>query len=287
MKPTLIPAAACLLIVAMTQQSRADLKVTAVRIVESRSADLVEKKKDASGMSFSGFGSGAAVLTITIEVQGPEAEAATHYGHMKIKAAKTDAGGTLESLRPRSFGFEDLRTDFAKIDRNMMFMGRADETAKDLLKFELRFELPPRGALELKVVEGSLKLRTGSRKDVLIGDLAGKIGKVIEDKDLAAAGLKVKIVDPKGKTMFGDSDPSKTVAVEMSGKLGVLLDIELVDEAGKSLSSGSMSSGGGKKKTYTLYGEETLPKTVRLKLSVAVDQKDIDVPFKLTGIKLP
>ena len=135
-------------------------------------------------------------MTITIEVQGPEAEAATHYGHMTIKAAKTDAGGTLESLRPRSFEFEDMRTNFAKIDRNMMFDGLADETAKDLLKFELRFKPSPRGALELKTVEGSLKLRTGTQKDVLVGDLSGKFGVVIKDKDLAAAGIEAKIADP-------------------------------------------------------------------------------------------
>ena len=94
-------------------------------------------------------------------------------------------------------------------------------------------------------------------------------------------------MDRKNENVFGDTAPSKTVVVEISGKFGALLDIGLVDEAGQSLSSGSMATGGGPSKTYMLFGDETLPQTVRLRLSVAVDQKDIDVPFKFAGIKLP
>ncbi len=204
-----------------------DVSVALYKITEVRETKLIKDDGESMTFSFSGAKPG---LTLTLELSGTVAASASHYGHIKLDSAKDDQGTAVE-LRTGGFSMNDPVKEFVRIDRSQMFFGRDEEARKDRLEIEIPLELPARKAERLAVVEGTLKLRGGETKDVLLANVRGKPGTVLENKLLEESGLKVRIAKA-GDGMQPD-DPAKAVSIDVKGKLGALLKVELVRRGGR------------------------------------------------------
>ncbi|MBU0639867.1 MAG: hypothetical protein KKB50_13445 [Planctomycetes bacterium] len=263
----------------------AGVDVRLLSITEVRHVVLEKPAQGEEAISFTFGDSPEPGLVLELELIGVVAGQATHYGHVTVKSAEDDTGHKLNPLKPR-FSMNDAGSTFLKIDREHMYFGQG-QVPQDRIKFDVKLELPNRAAKKLAMAAGSVKLRTGKRQDVLIAGPRQKIGTPLKDKALAAAGLKVEIVEPQPDGFLAPQDLSKAVVFRVSGKLETLLDASVVDAQGKELSSGSMSSTAGDAKTYVLEADESLPDDARLKLVVLLGQKDVEVPFKLADVPLP
>jgi hypothetical protein len=257
-----------------------EVKVQPVSISESRQLKLkTEEKKDA-GFSFS---TNEPELTLQIELVGPAAGAATHWGKLKIKTARVDHGDALE-LRPA--GYHDPSEDFVQIDRNMMFFGQ-DTPSADQLLLDLKFNCPPRAATKLSLLEGQLALRVGKRKTVLVDGLRAKEGQAVEDQILKAAGVSLRLTKPASEGFMAPDEPTKSITFKLAGVLDAVLEVDVVDAGGKSIKAGHMSSGSDTEMSYVVQSEDTLPADAKLKLTVITDRRDVEVPFRLENIPLP
>ena len=66
-----------------------------------------------------------------------------------------------------------------------------------------------------------------------------------------------------------------------------MLNVDLVDTKGESLSRGGAISGDDKSVEYMLFGEKVLPSNTVLKINLVIGQKPLKVPFKFQNANLP
>ena len=265
------------------------IKVKATNVREQRVKDLTKKpaKKKSGGFGSFSFGSSMMhppELVVTLELTGGPAADATQYGKIRVKSAKDDKGTAIRSKKD-DYQYSEMLKGFVSINRQMMFMGQSDKV-KDKLRVDLKFEPARRSATKIALLEGSLKLRVGKPKEVIISGVRQKAGQTIQDATLEKAGLTLKIVKAKTGGFFA-SDPKKSVSIELAGNTDLVMDIELIDTSGKSLSNSSSSSGGGKKISRTLMSMEDLPPNTAVKIVLALGMEEVEVPFKLEDLPLP
>jgi hypothetical protein len=123
---------------------------------------------------------------------------------------------------------------------------------------------------------------------VSITKLTTMLGKAVTDPALAAAGVKVTVLDPKkakaGLNFGGGDEPG--ITLEITGPEDAIEKMEVI-EGGKNVSNGSSSFGMNDKRTTTLSLEKPLTDAVTVKLHLMVGQKLVDVPIDLKDIPLP
>lgn len=218
-----------------------------------------------------------ASLKLTLALEGPEAEAATQYGHLKLEEA-TDSTGS--SLIPRHDSFHDPSrfTQYANaFFRNSNFRQKS-ETVKPQVEIDLA--MPARAATKIARLRGSLDLSD-----------AGKTN-TVELASLKHAGKKEVPLpngSPVGVTIVVPSDDNvRSISLQCTGDESALASLEIVDATGKRISNGISSwslNGGPAQKSLGL--SKALDDSMKLVVKVISDRKFTNVTFDLKDISLP
>ena len=217
-------------------------------------------------------------LAVTIEITGDVAARAEKFGFVQITKAEDDQG---EALKPRDgFGMNLNPHDrFVDVDRDSMFFWE-ETKPKDKLRVTLHFDAPARSSKALKTLTGKLKLFViKERKEVIVADILSMQGKTIENELLKSAGLNIKVEKVNEKT--------KAVTLETTGNQDNLLELALVDAAGKEINVTLMTMTLGDKTSRSLQPAGSVPADARLKLTLGFGQETVEVPFSFTDIPLP
>jgi hypothetical protein len=242
--------------------------VTALEIVDLRRASLKSPKAaEAQRFSFDRPG-----LKLVVEVQGEDVARASHFGMFELEAAVDNTGDKLK-LSEDALGFHDFRKEFVAIDRSQMFIGE-DNPPKDVIRIELPLESPARAAATISL-RGKLQLKKVETVDVLIPATPGDV----KHEQLEKAGLKLKIVK---------SEDPESFAYEVSGKLDLLNEAQIVDAQGKPIETrGSSSYGSDESLHRDIYLEKPVPADAKLKLALVTKAENVPVTFELKDVKLP
>ncbi len=266
------------LVLAIPAYGAQKIKIMPVQLVETRAKQFKKKVKFPS----------TSELKLTIHVEGDQVNDATSYGKIKFDEAADDAGTDLKPKKAKgmsSFGGSD--DEFKPLRSGMMGM-RQEEDEKGF-RLELSLGLPSRKAILISRLKGEFQvLAGGTEKTVTIKKPKNLIGKKVEDPVLEAAGLEARILDPKKKkggwfSMGGEN----SLSIELKGDLKAVQKMDVIDAKGKSLTSGHMSMGDHKKKTYSYDLDKPLDDTTTLKIELLVGLKTITVPLDLKDLELP
>ena len=255
------------LYVAPLPEPTAGPTVTALQIVDIRRGWLKPRDEDAEP-SFTAERPG---MKLVLEVQGDDVARASHYGMLELAGATDDKGGQLK-LNEDALGFHDMRKEFVEIDRDQMFFGD-DKAPKDLIRIELPFESPARGAATISV-RGKLQLKKVETVDILVPATLGDV----KNDQLEKLGVKVKIVKP---------DDDDTFSYEATGKLDTIHEAVLVSGDQPVETSGSSWMKTGEELHRDISLVKPLGADVKLKLSLVVKAENVPVTFELKDLKLP
>lgn len=259
-----------------------DVQVRLKSVTELRRVDLHKEKTDDSGFMFNNE---EPHLTLSLQLKGPAAAEATHWGKLKIKTAKDDQGNTLK-LRASEFSMNDPVKDFVEIDRERMFFGR-DDIPDDLLEIDLTMAPSKRAAGKIAEIEGELQLRIGQREVVTVEDIKSHEGKTLDDATLEQAGVEVEIKEPDMGGFFSLDNPANGIVVAVRGKPAAVLSLTLQTPGGEEINVMQMTMNNQKERMFLLEADQALPKGAQLEITVATEQKDVKVPLKLKDIPLP
>jgi hypothetical protein len=217
-----------------------------------------------------------AALKLTLALEGPEAESATEYGHLKLEEA-TDSTGT--SLIPHHDSFHDpskFRQYENAFFRNSKF--HQSESVKPQVEIELA--MPARAAAKIARLRGSLDLSDGGKTNTV--ELAG----------LKRAGKREVSMPngcPVGITIVVPSDDNvRSISLQCTGDDSALASVEIVDGTGKRISNGLSSwsiNGGPAQKSLGL--SKALDDSMKLVVKIITDRKFTNVSFDLKDILLP
>jgi len=261
-------------------QATEPVTVTPIRITETRTRQFKGE---------SGFGA-TNEMKLILHVEGKPVASAACCGQIEVTEAKDNAGN---DLRPEKRGFfRGLRRGFEPVRSGMLGMFQP----KDQKGFYVELSLAPasRKATRIATLKGQFQVLVGGQEHtVTVSKLPGRLGKPIEDPTLKAAGLKVKLLDPKQRKasalggLLGLSPEGPALGLQIEGDLTALKEVEVVNAQGRDLVSATMSTGSQKSKTYTYSLKEPLTDKVTLKIHVYVGLKKTTVSFDLKDIELP
>ena len=210
-------------------------------------------------------------------VEGQPVENATHWGAIDITTAVDEHGNSLASQeqagRHKLIEFEELNRE------HMWFF--EDVRPKDKIKVDIPLSVTPRSSKTLAVLEGSLQIRRMQTKPIVITDLAMFVGKTVDDNELSALGISVKLLE------YTPKNPSQYIKFQVTDPKELVQDTALVDARGKTLSQSHSSFGFNHVRTIQLGGVKPMSSDPRLKLVVKTGQQDIEVPFSLKDLPLP
>jgi hypothetical protein len=263
----LVVASSCILLACAAAAARAEVKVQPAEVSETRVATLIKKPNV--------FSSDVSRLAVKLNVDGPEVKGATKWGKLKIAQAVDDAG---TDLKPKQEGisFGPGGDDLEEINRFGVDEGKKDGP----FDVTLRLGVPARNATAIASLKGEFAvLAGGEEKVVSLTKLKSMQGKPLDDPALKAAGVSGTFAKPAG------NDPA--VAVEYKGGTDAIKEVEIVDAAGNSVSSGRFSTGFGGVQSVNYLLSKPLDDTMTMKLHLIVGQKAVTVPFELKDVKLP
>jgi len=210
-------------------------------------------------------------LAVSIRISGIPVEKVRRCSYPILDKAVDDTGKDLMRARPGTAAAE--KPVFFNLAANAK-----EITAPNGYPLLLRLKESARWAKSIKQIEGSVTvIAGGDLKEVLTDAFTDDADQQIENADLSAAGLKVKIAtDPK-------SSSRKVVSVNGPGE--TVMDVHIVDAAGKSISP--VGQGQDQDGAYRW----TLPvKTLagsKLKLSLVSHPDIIRIPINLKDVRLP
>lgn len=243
------------------------MDVTPERIEESRALIFKDDKVSRTPAS----------LKLTLAFQGPEAESATQYGHVKLDEATDSTGASLISRQDSFHDPSKFREYSNAFFRNSRF-GQKSENVKPQVELELA--VPARAATRIANLRGSLDLSDAGKTNTV--ELGG----------LKHAG-KREVPLPKGSPVdvtivVPSHDNIRSISLQCTGDDSALSSVEIVDGSGKRISTGISSwsvNGGPVQKSLGL--SKALDDTMKLVVKVIFDRKLTKVSFDLKDIPLP
>jgi hypothetical protein len=247
--------------------AQAAVEVTPQRIEETRALIFKDDKVSRTPAS----------LKLTMALEGPEAESATQYGHVKLDEA-TDSTGASLTLRHDTFHDASKFRDYGNaFFRNSNF-GKNPESVKP--QVEIGLAVPARAAARIARLRGSLDVSDGGKTNTVeVGGLKrGGKTEVPVPKDCPVG---VTITVPSG-------DNVRSVSLQCTGDDNALASIEIVDGAGKRVSTGMSSwsmNGGPVQRSLSLT--KALDDSMKLVVKVVSDRKITNVRFDLKDVALP
>lgn len=257
------------------------ITLTPIRVTESRVKYLDGQEP--------GFGD-RDELNVLVRVEGEQVAHASSYGHLKLTEAVDDTGADLKPKEKKSFfsareeGFESLRSGR---------LGMLQEEDEPGFRVELEMAPAARKAAKIKVLRGEFQVLAGGKEvKVTASKLPGMIGKSIEDPQLKAAGVEIRVLDPKKARgglfgLGGGGGDGKSLPLELKGKIAAVQKIEILDEDGETATQGHMSSGSDEQQNRTYDLKRPLDDKMKLQIDLIIGQKTVKVPFDLKDIPLP
>lgn len=218
-----------------------------------------------------------AALKLVLVLEGPEAEAATQYGHVRIEEAADSTGGNLIP-QPDTFHDPSKFRDYSNaFFRNAKFGGNP-EKAKPQIDFDLA--LPARAAARIVRLRGSLELSDAGKTNLV--QFAGVKGAGKKTVPLPnGSPVSVTIVIPDGEQV-------RSLGLETTGDDSALASIEVVDAGGKKVSTGiSKWSLNGGPAEQSLGLSRPLDDSMKLLIKIISARKLTKIPFDLRDIPLP
>lgn len=245
----------------------AAVQVTPQRIEESRVLVFKDDKVSRTPAS----------LKLTLALEGPEAESATQYGHVKLDEA-TDSTGTSLISRQDSLHNPSKFRDYANaFFRNSKFRQKTEIVPPQV---ELELAVPARAATKIVSLRGSLDLSDGGKTNTVeLGGLKRAEKRVVPLPN--GSPVEVTIVVPSEDTI-------RSVNLQCTGDDSALSSVEVVDGTGKRISTGISSwslNGGPAQKSLNLT--KALDDSMKLVVKVISDRKFTKVTFDLKDIPLP
>jgi hypothetical protein len=215
---------------------------------------------------------GTESIWVRTELVGDLIKQSVKSGNLKVVEARDDQGidliGTMGSAQTLQPAMKALL---------------AAERASGRIDFEIKMKAPGRGAKSLSV-KGSIDLLVvGERVNV---DVVVKSGSEVELKhaELEAAGLKLKTAKTDAV-----KNGEKMVGLIVEGNEFNLLDVELVDGAGKAVRAGAPlvlpAKSQVKARFYTF--PDKVPSEYTLRAVVAKGSRTVTVPFDFAKLELP
>jgi hypothetical protein len=215
-------------------------------------------------------------LKVILSLSGPEAESSVRYGDLKLDEAVDDQGTSLIPAKDafnEAAKFKDYSNQFF---RKSNFGGKA----KPAPQVELTLAQPKRSAARIARLRGSLSLaEQGTLQTVELATLKGAGKKTLACPTGACVGITADVAA---------GDNVRSIGLEITGDESALESIEVVDAAGKAVSSGISKwsfNGGPAHKTLGLT--KPLDDSMKLVAKVALNRKITKVAFDLKDIVLP
>ena len=216
-------------------------------------------------------------LKLTLSLKGPEAEAAVRYGDLKLEVAVDDQG---DNLIPEKDAFNDASRfkDYANaFFRSNPGFGNPSPAAPQI---DITLAVPKRSATKIGHLKGTVSLsQKGNIRSVELAGLKSPGPKTLAIP--AEANLHIVATVAPGEN-------ARSINVQITGDEGALESIEVLDGAGKKISSGlsSWSVNGGPVHQSMDLGKP-VDDSMKLVAKVATDRKVVKIPFDLSNIPLP
>ncbi len=213
-------------------------------------------------------------MIVSVVLRGKPAAEAIAFGLVQLKSIVDAAGTTLTPKAPK-YAAKDPTKFLLKVDRGDSFFAKHPDGG---VRVPLRFAQPVKASTKLAVVEGSMKLKTGGTPQIVIveGPASGN-RREIDDEVLKTAGIDL-VVDPQGQ---------RSVAVEISGNHEAVEKLQLLDARGRDLQNGISTASTDDSTTITLMSGRSIPANAQLRITVRFGAQEVDVPFRLTNLKVP
>jgi len=213
-------------------------------------------------------------LIVAITLSGKPAAEASAYRFLRVTKAEGDDGAALEL--GDDFSFDMSFEEFVKVRREDDFSNRHPA---DGVRVAIELKHPAGKITKIAAIEGSIKLKTGgTRKTIERSGLAGKAGTVIDDPALKAAGIE--------QLRLGEIT-AKKLSLEIRGNDEAIDSIQIVDAAGEKLNNVKGRSSSGKQVQYDLFCDEKLPADAALKITLLINTRELDVPFRFQDLAVP
>ncbi len=254
------------LLCALPAIAQAAVELSPQRIEETRALIFEDDKVSRTPAS----------LKLTLALEGPEAQSATEYGHLKLEEA-TDSTGT--SLIPHHDSFHDP-SKFQGYANAFFRNSKFHQTESVKPQVEIDLAMPARAAAKIARLRGSLDLSDGGKTNTV--ELAGLKGAEKKEVPLPnGSPVGVTIVVPSG-------DNVRSISLQCTGDDSALASVEIVDGTGKKISTGISSwslNGGPAQKSLGL--SKALDDSMKLVVKIISDRKFTNVTFDLKDISLP
>ncbi len=282
MKRSLLGTLLAMLAALQSAQAADPVAVKVVQVIESRSGDLpaLDDKLREMLHPAASMDSRGKALVVRLELAGKPVESAFLMGKVKVTASKLDKGDLKPSGKESFSGVYD---DFQPIPRMPDIEG-IPWSPKDKATLAIDFMLPPRAATTITSLEGTITLMGGKTQELKFTGMARKLGK-LNDKTLDTAGLTISVVKPPED--WGVT-PGHAIAMEVAGDVQKIQDVLLTDAKGEVLqASVVLDSEKNKKHFFMLSMDSEIPADAVLRVTVIPKPELVEVPFKLSNIKLP
>ena len=229
-------------------------------------------------------------MQLLLELDGAFLNNTCGFGLVEFKTIQLDSGEVLKPIndifgnepRPLSFIVPFIRDD-------------KSSDSPPLLRIVIPFELPPMPATKLRIIEGSLVLRTFEKsEDITIDDVRSVAGNPLKHPSLKSSLLLYVSKSTgaiKGVTFTGESIAAHFQPGFMAGVIEVW-DKDSPDEPPIPLIPQYMSDlgpklPGGEIDTRNCERQPSLPRRIAMRLQLRSKFNDARVPFQFENVDLP
>lgn len=219
-------------------------------------------------------GPGPRDLNVILEVTGPAASQASAMGLVKITKA-TDSQDRPLSLKDADGTPDDLQRVMVTVDRTDTLFARHPAGG---LRVPLVFAHPAEIGDRLAALEGTLQLRTGGRRGVVVEEKVGaQTAKAVQDSLLKEAGLEVRFrVQSKA-----------ILVVDVRGKMDRLAGVSLTDSGSRPIDAATSRTLGDSQGQFQFDCQGTIPASGQLRIALHLDAEMLEVPLLLKDLRVP
>jgi len=236
-------------------------EVPTVRPIEVREDRVRQLVKERS------FGN-VSVLTVRGELKGSAVTQAAKFGNLKVTEANDDTGADL--ISKDDFFSKTNRPEMKSIDKY--------ERQEDRLPFDIRLKTTARIAKKISL-KGSIDLLIGGKRaNADFPKLRSLAGTELKHVELAALGIKIKLVKVE----------KSAIEYTIDGNQGPIDEVVLLDKSGKKIEStaGTFSVGKGPVIHQNNFAQE-IGADSTLRIVLLKDAKTVTVPIAFANLELP
>lgn len=238
-----------------------------------------------SSLNYQGFESkdtSSNTITLGFLIQGPAAKAITHVGVAHLTEARDDSGNDL--VLPQSIYMRS--PDIFLLNREEMWYFTKPAPV-DKIKASAVFKSAPRHAQTIRSVKGTIKVAEVLSLEIPLTTLTKHIGEKLENARLRSYDLDVFV----RKASFSPAEIDIEITHPKSQKFGLdgWGDVDVVDAKGRAVFRGSSRHffSGKSVIVFDSPAGKRAPSDSKLRIWIAKDRKESEIPFEFKNIALP